>query len=334
MKYLAVVFLFVAASASAQDIDHTQFYLNLPGSNPGFTGIEDYMDTRFSFRQGWNDFAVKNSYTFVSAYGALNNFARNALTNNTLRLSNPDAFRQVQNERKLMRKHGVGGMITSRSLGPYVATSLNANYAYHLPITPDLTMAFGSRIGYNSQRIDFAGYVVRDQVNDTFYQSIMQSSQGNSGSFHLDFGGVVYSSRFYVGLSSNGLVSTHISGTSLVEVEQTTRVALQTALTSVRVGTNVTFSPSARVTYVKGHSPIFSANARFRLKNLVYVGAGYTNSTPRLSLLFGLNVNGRFSVNYSYDKYLSDLNNFQVNVHELVIGAALFNRYNAATKLW
>ncbi len=329
-----VALISIAYSASAQELDHTQYYLNLPGINAGFTGIEDYMDTRFSFRQGWNDFAVKNNYTFVSAYGALNNVSRNALTNNTLRLSNPEAFRQLQDDRKLLRKHGVGGMITSRALGPYEATTLNLNYAYHLPITPRLNMSFGSRVAYNSQRIDFTGYTVRDAVNDTFYQQIMSSNQGNAGSFLLDFGYVLYSSNFYLGLSSNGLVSSHVTGTSVVEVEQVRRVSLQGALTSLPLGSSLAFSPAFRATYAQGYDLVWSANGRLLIKNVVYVGGGYTNSSPKLSLLFGLNLNGRFSINYSYDKYLSDLNNFNVNVHELVIGAALFNRYNAATRLW
>lgn len=333
---LLIILTFVgfATRLSAQDLDHTQYYLNLPGVNPGFTGIEDYMDTRFSFRQGWNDFAVKNNYTFISAYGALKNFSRNALSNNTLRLSNPEAFRQVQTERKLMRKHGVGGMITNRALGPYEATSLNANYAYHLPVSPTVNMAFGTRVAYNSQRIDFTGYVVRDQVNDAFYNQIMSSNQGNTGSFLMDFGYVLYSSKFFLGISSNGLISTHVTGNSVVEAQQVRRISMQGALTSLPLGTNVTLSPGFRVNYASGYDLMWSANGRLMIKDIVYLGAGYTNSSPKLSLLFGLNVNGRFSVNYSYDKYLSNLNNFNVNVHEVVIGAALFNRYNASTRLW
>lgn len=338
MRALRFIFTVVLigsfARVSAQDIDHTQYYLNLPGINPGFTGIEDYMDTRFSFRQGWNDFAVKNNYTFVSAYGALNNSVRNALKNNTLRLSNPEAFQQLQEDKKLGRKHGVGGMITSRTLGPYEAVTLNLNYAYHLPISRTLSMSFGSRVAYSSQRIDFRGFLVRDQVNDQFYQQIMASNQGNSGSVLLDFGYTLYSSNFYLGLSSNALVSSHISGTSVLETEHARRISIQGALTRVPLGTNVTFSPGFRTTYASGYDLIWSLNGRFLLKDLVYVGAGYTNSSPKLSLMFGLNMNGRFSVNYSYDKYLSNLNNFNVNVHEIVIGAALFNKYNAATRFW
>lgn len=335
LKIISTVFMVGAfANIFAQDLDHTQYYLNLPGVNPGFTGIEDYMDTRFSFRQGWNDFAVKNNYTFVSAYGALNNSVRNALKNNTLRLSNPEAFQQVQEDRKLGRKHGVGGMLSSRSLGPYEAVTINANYAYHLPISRTVNMSFGSRVAYHSQRIDFNGFVVRDQVNDLFYQQIMAASQGNSGSFLMDFGYTVYSSKFFLGISSNGLVSTHVTGTSVIESEQARRISVQGALTRVQLGSNVTFSPGFRTTYAKGYDFTWSANGRLMLKNIAYFGAGYTNSSPKLSLMFGLNMNGRFSINYSYDKYLSNLNNFNVNVHEIVIGAALFNKYNAATRFW
>src|ERR1043165_84242 len=128
-----IYFAFVAAlslgcvAANAQEIEQTQYYLNLPGVNPAFTGIEEYVDTRVSYRQGWNDFAVKNNYSFVSAYGPLGNIRRAALTNNSLRLSDPTAYSNTQVKKKLLRKHGVGGMIANRNFGPYTSTAVSIN---------------------------------------------------------------------------------------------------------------------------------------------------------------------------------------------------------------
>lgn len=334
ISLLLVVALATGTSLHAQEIDHTQYYLNLPGINPGFTGIEDYLDTRLSFRQGWNDFAVKNNYMFVSAYGALNNAGRGALTNNTLRISDPEAFRNIQSENKLLRKHGVGGMITSRAFGPYESTTINLNYAYHLPVSRDLMMSFGTKIGYASQRIAFQGLTVRDDVNDAFYQQIMRSNEGNSGNYIMDFGYVLYSSKFILGISSANIVSTQINSKELADIQLKAKFSAQFALTSVALGEDFSLSPGARITYADGYDLIWSLNSRIRFRNLLYAGLGYTNSSPKLSLLFGLRASDRLSINYAYDKYLSDLNNFNVNVHEITIGMSLFNTYRTSSKLW
>lgn len=335
MKKALIIGFFCSISwtlVHAQELDHTQYYLNLPGTNPAFTGIEDYLDTRASFRQGWNDFTVKNNFIYLSAYGTLNSSSRAALTNNTLRTSDPEGFKKIQADKKLLRKHGVGGMVTQRTFGPYTALTLSGNYSYHLPVSRKLTIAFGTKVAYSSQRINPNGLTVRD-TNDDFYKSIRDSNPGNSSSALVDFGYTIYSSSFYLGISSTNMISPNIGGDQLLNLEHEKRFGLQAALTSISLSPDLTLSPGVRVVYAKGYDILWSVNTRVRYKDLLYAGVGYTNSAPKLSLLFGLQLKG-LSVNYAYDKYLSDLNNFNVQVHELVIGASLFNKYSLHSKLW
>jgi len=318
--------------AHAQEVDYTQYYLNLAGVNPGFTGMEDYVDLKMGYRQGGNEFGVKNNNVFVSIYGALGASSQLALKRNALRISNLEAFEQLQSNRRLRRRQGIGGMVTSRTVGPYTSVSLNANYAYHLPISNRLNVSLGTRVAYGSQRIDFNGYTVRDQVNDLFYQQLMQSNPGNQNSLSIDFGTVIYSDRSYLALSSTNLGIKSLSGDHPLSISNKRQFSLQTG-TITQLGGPLSLNSGIKLTQAQGYDLIWAVNSRLRYKELIYLGAGY-NSGSKISLLFGFSVNSKFTVNYSYDHYLSGLGSLNVNVHELVLGVGLFNTYESKSRLW
>ena len=332
--FFAIILSVIALSAKGQSVDFTQYYLNNAGSNPGYTGAEDFLDTKFSFRQGWNGFGIRNNYVYASAYSSLNNSKRGILRQNGLHLSDPEILRKVQSTKAVRRKHGIGGMVTDRKLGPYELVSANANYAYHLPIGRTLSLGFGTKLGIQNQRIDFTGYTVRDDINDQFYRSLMNASAGNQMMFQMDFGLVLYSDKFNIGISSNNLVQSQVSGQQLIQQTGARSYILQASAMSVRMGKDVEFTPGVRAIYTNGYNTIVQLNGRFRYKKLIYAGAGFSNQSSKLSLLAGLNLQGGLSVNYAYDRYLGDLNNFNVSVHEINIGLALFNKFGATNRFW
>jgi len=331
---IIVAFSAIALSAKGQSVDFTQYYLNNAGNNPGYTGSEDFLDTKLSFRQGWNSFNITNNYVYASAYTSLNNSKRGILRQNGLRLSDPEILNQVQSTKAMRRKHGIGGMVTDRKLGPYELLSASLNYAYHIPVGRRLSLSFGTKFGIQNQRIDFSGFTVRDDVNDQFYQSLMQASAGNQMMFQMDFGTVLYSDKFNIGISTNNLVQSKAGGEQLVQQTGARYYMLQASAMSMAMGKDVEFTPGIRAIYADGFDVVFQANGRFRYKKLVYAGAGFSNQSSRLSLLAGLNLQGGFSINYAYDRYLSELNNFNVSVHEVAIGLALFNKFGANNRFW
>jgi len=324
--------LLFALQANAQEADYTQYYLNLAGTNPGFTGMEDYLDLKAGFRQGWNDFNTKNNNFYFSAYSSLNKSNRSVASNNTLRTSNPSAYKEIQSYKKLRRKHGVGGMITNRNFGPYKSLTINANYAYHLPVSQKLNLSFGTRLTYGSQTINFTGYTVRDEINDAFYQQLIRANQGTKNSFLVDFGSALYSQRFYLGLSTTNFIYNKISGDNILQETMDTRYQLQTAF-NMALGSNLTLNPGMKITYSKDYDLLWAINARVRFKELVYIGSAFDNQ-KKLSLLFGLTLKNRLSVNYSYDQYLSELKDFNVTMHEFVLGVVVFKKYAAKSKFW
>lgn len=334
-SYATAIILLTAFAASAQDIDYTQYYLNNASYNPAFTGIEDFVDVRLGFRQGWNSFAIPNNYMFFSLNSGLNNKRRAAVGSNSLHVSDPEVLQQIQNGKKIRRKHGLGGTVASRKLGPYSVSAINAQYAYHLPVSQKFTLAFGSRVGFQTQRITLDGFTVRDEVNDLFYQEIMRSSQGNSQTAVVDFGYVVYSRKFSFGISSLNLVKNTVGGPKLLaDTEQQTFLA-QVSLHEVQLGQNLIFSPGARVAYIQNRDIAWNLNARISYKKLVYLGGAYASTGNRISGLLGLRLMEKLTLHYAFDRYMLNANNnFNTNVHEVVIGIAMFNKYEIKPKLW
>lgn len=329
--YCIIALILASCGASAQENDFTQYYLNLPAINPGFTGMNEYMDIRSGIREGWNDFGIKNSNVYLSAYTALGNAKRSGRKNNSFRTSNPAIFEEVQTVKNFRRKMGLGGMVTERTVGPYKSISASLNFAYHTPISNKLSVALGTRTGFMNQRLDFNDYDLEDEVNDSFYNSLKSANQGTQNTVTIDFGALLYSSRFYFGISSNNLVAERLNGEFLFDLNDGMRYRIQTGA-FFPVSSELSLSPAVQAIYAEGYDLRWSATMRMRYKDFLIFGGGLEPDS-HISLLFGA-ATKNLSIGYSYDIYTSSLNNFNANTHEVVLGISVFNKYKLAPRFW
>jgi type IX secretion system PorP/SprF family membrane protein len=334
-RFLGVAFslvclleLVLALPVCAQEFTSSQYYSNLPIANAAFTGVDDYLDVKASVYQGWNSFDIRNNNFYVSAFSSLNNAKRLAVNNNTLRTS----VSGEENTIKLpSRKHGMGGMLSGRNVGPYRSLTIGYSYAYHLPLSKKINFSFGSKVAYISQRIDFVDSDVRDRFDD-YYLKLKGSGVGNQSSLSVDFGAVAYAKNFYMALSSVNLIKGKISNDNPLKLNEATAYQLHTSIYAP-LNEYLVLNSGVRLTLKDGYELGWAFNSRFRYKELIYLGAGFGNNS-QLSVLLGLSVKNDFTFHYSYDQYLSSLSDFNVNTHELVIGINLFNKVFAQPKYW
>lgn len=315
----------------AQENDFTQYYLNMPSINPGFTGMNDYLDIRSGVREGWNDFDVKNSNLYLSGYSALGSARRSARRNNSFRVSNPELLNKMQQDKKFRRKMGVGGILSERTVGPYKAFGAAFNFAYHLPISKKINVAFGTKTGYLNQRLDYSGLTVRDEINDSFYNSLMEANQGTQNSVTVDFGTTLYSEKMYIGFSTANLVARNLTDDQLFSMNEGIRYRAQAGV-FFPVGKDFTLSPAVIANYSQVSDLQWLASLRLKYKELLTVGTAF-DPDSKISILVGLTANN-LSVGYSYDIYTSSLNNFNTNTHELVLGLTVLNRYKLKPRFW
>lgn len=335
IKEVVIIFfvtLLPSFTGIAQQLGYSQYFTNLPAENPGFTGIDDFLDFKVGSRQGWNDFSDPNSSVFVSAYGMLNKPLKQMVRNNALRISDHSVFENIKTNKKLRRKHGLGGLIRSTSLGPYQNTEINVNYAYHLPISRKFTLAFGTRVGVDFERVDFSNFTVRDDINDVFYRELINSNEGTRNTLVTDFGTVLYGDDIYFAISTSNIVDASIGGDDLLDNTRLVRYQFQMSKI-FKVSENITMNVGGQGFVSEGYDPYWGVNARLRYKDFVYMGAAYEDRT-KMSVLVGLMSAGKFSIHYSYNTYLAELSSFSVNSHEITLGVFIFNKYGANSKFW
>lgn len=318
-------------SGYAQENDFTQYYLNLPAVNPGFTGMNDYLDIRSGVREGWNDFDVKNSNLYLSGYAALGSARRSGRRNNSFRVSNPELLDEMQQEKKYRRRAGVGGIITERTVGPYKAFGAALNFAYHLPVSKKINVALGTKAGYLNQRLDYTNLSVRDEINDPFYNSLMEANQGTQNTVTVDFGTTFYSDKWYLGFSTTNMVAKQLSNDQLFSLNDGLHYRMQVGA-FFPVGKEFALSPAMIATYSEENELQWLASLRMKYKELLTLGTAF-DPDSKVSILVGL-TSKNLSVGYSYDIYTSSLNNFNTNTHELVLGLVVLNRYKLKPRFW
>lgn len=330
-----VSFLLQVGNCQSQDLEYTQYYLNLPGLNAGFTGIEDFWDLKMSFQQSANNFNAPNKSLYISSYGTVNSDFKSSMKNNSLRTSDPNSYNEIASNRnlrkKLLRRHGVGGMLYNRTMDNYQSFTASMNYAYHLPISKTHHVTVGTSLRYTGQQIGFQNLTVRDDVHDLYYQQLVKSGKGRMDMVVVDFGSVIYSDKFYLGISSSGLVN-HAVGSGDFDGYLLSNYSLQTSR-FLSLSKDLELSPMVKLDYSSVNGLTEALTARVRYKRLVYIGAGY-KSNGKLSGLLGFTLDGKYNFNYSYDHYFGTLENFNIDIHEVVFGISLFNKYGLSSKIW
>jgi len=322
---------FLSVEVSAQDFTSSQYYSNLAASNSGFTGIDDFVDLKLSVYQGWNSFNIRNNNFYASLFTSLNNSKQTTSKNNALRLSS-SSYSQIASQKGLRRKHGMGGIISSRNVGPYRSFGIHYQYAFHLPLSSQFNLSFGTRLGYLNQRIDFTGFTVRDPDSDQFYNRLINANNGNQSSYTADFGLLLYSKGFYFGLSSSNLVKDKLTNDGILNFADVRRFQLYTS-GNFRIGQTINLNSGITVSLQEGYDLAWAGNLRARYKELLYIGGAY-NHNSQLSLLVGLSLSSKLNLHYSYDQYLSSLSNFNVNAQEIVLGLSISNRSKSQPKFW
>ncbi|MEM7550920.1 MAG: PorP/SprF family type IX secretion system membrane protein [Bacteroidota bacterium] len=323
---------FYCTSSYAQTNSFTQFFTNLPVENAAFTGVEEALYSTLGFRQQWNNFGGDNRVIFVSVFGELGGDAPDSFKKNSLRVSDPSLYDELSTNKKIRRKHGLGGSISLEEIGPFRSINITLNHAYHIPISKRLNFSFGTSVALNNQEIDFSDFEVRDEVNDQFFQELMNANSGRQNSIDINFGASIHSKSFYLGVSTDRLVTEQISGDELLENDVFRRFSMILG-NNFRLNQNFELFPNARFGYSELSDVDWNVGMRLRYKETFYIGASYEYDI-KTSFLIGFSGKGRFSINYAYDQFTSDLRNFNTGNHEVLASFILFNKYSRSTRFW
>lgn len=306
LSLLLLPLLLAAAPARAQQqAQYSQYMNNNYILNPGATGVEDYIDVKFSYRTQWTGLEGAPKTYYVSGSSSLGKWR--TTTKRTLR----DRRRPF---------HALGGLVYRDETGPTSRTGAYVSYAYNLVLRPDLRAALGVSVGMQQFAVD--GQKLR------FFDPTTQAASAASRVLDGSVGLWVYSSSFYVGLSSAQLLGNKLDfsygpnqlgegapGNSLK------RHYFATAGVRVPLSREWSLVPSVLVKAVNPAPLSVDLNAKLKYQDLLWVGVSWRAFDSAVAMV-GLSYE-QLTLGYSYDAGLSELAGYHGGSHEVLLGLRL-----------
>ncbi|SMO74256.1 PorP/SprF family type IX secretion system membrane protein [Solitalea koreensis] len=298
MKKYLLALLFVGSSIVVYAQQRPQYTLYMQNNfilNPAIAGIENFSDVKLSYRNQWVglDAAPKTGYlSFHTPIGDVDE-----------------------------RHHGVGAQVVSDKTGPTSRLSVNADYAYHLPISGNMKISFGVAGGFTQYNIDGSQLIVVNP-NDPAIASATQFLPD------LTAGVWLYSDKFYVGGSALQLIPASLdfgNGNPSGLNKFRTHYFL-TGGYRFPIGYDFVATPSVMVKHISPAPVSMDFNFKMMFKETVWAGISYRKADS-FSALVGVNISSLINVAYAYDYAVNELTNYTSGSHEVILGLQLNNHY-------
>lgn len=268
---------------------YTHYMYNTLSVNPGYAGSRDALTVTALHRSQWVDF-------------------KGAPLTQTLTLHAP-----------LKNEHiGLGLSVLNDKIGPNNNTSVMADFAYIMRLTPKSKLALGLSAGANIWQANLSTLELDQQSDPVFQNNIQNHATPNFG-----FGAYYSRERFYAGVSAPNLLENNYSvvttdaGTTLKGKEQ--RHFFLIAGTLIKLTDNLDFKPTTLVKVTPAAPIQADVTASFVIMKKLLVGAMY-RSGDAVGALVGFDITDQFHVGYSFDwSYGLQTSKYNKGSHEIVL---------------
>ncbi len=337
-KLFIIPLLILCLQASAQQRPHyTQYILNNYILNPALSGIENYMDIKFSMRDQWVGLNGAPKTSYFSIHGPIGKKDyRTSSTSFQVPGQNPRGKYYWENYTAAEPHHGAGVTIVHDRTGSFTRFSANVTYAYHLGLTPTTNLSAGfsagiTRVGIDKLKQDFSGG--GDPVDPATGASI--SGEINKIRPDMGVGLWLYSKNYFIGLAAQQIIPQKLAFTDDATFLTKGRMVPHIFLTAgyrFLIGEDVNAIPSIMVKYIDGSSKTNfqpEMNVKLQYRDLAWVGGSYRYQNGYAAMA-GLNVSNTFNVGYAYDFTTTALNTVSRGTHEIMVGFLIGNKYSEA----
>lgn len=333
MKKIITICLVLAAGAvhAQQKPIYTQYILNNYVINPAITGIENYTDLKFSYRNQWVgiDGAPVTSYMSIHSPIGKKDYLTSA-TSYQIPGENPRGRNYMEDYTAPAPHHGIGGMIISDKTGYINRWGAYLTYAYHKGLNPKTTLSAGFLLGMTSVSIDATKINWGDTQQD---DPAVGYASGDISKMKPEVGAGLwlYGADYFAGLSVLNIVPAKMKfvkdpkyGASFLPHY------FLTAGYKFFVNDDFTLMPSAMLQYIQPSPPQITMNAKLQYHDLAWIGSSFRfgDQLGGFAAMAGLNVGNTFNVGYAYDMAPSGLSRYSKNTHEIIIGFLINNKYD------
>ncbi len=332
----AGVMVCLLQAAGQQRPHYTQYVLNNYILNPALSGIENYVDVKFSMRDQWVGLTGAPKSSYFSIQGPLGkDDYRTSATSFEVPGNNPRGQYYWENYTAAEPHHGIGMVIVNDKTGSFNRFSANVTYAYHLGLTPTTNLSAGfsagiTKVGIDRTKHDFSG------TGDPFDPATGTSLNGEINKVRPDIGAGLwlYSKNYFLGLSAQQVIPQKLTFTddaaTFTEKGRLVPHIFFTGGYRFLLGEDFNVIPSFMVKYISGSSKTNfqpEGNIKIQYLDLLWVGGSYRHDNGYAAMA-GLNVSNTLNVGYAYDFTTTALNTVSRGTHEFVVGIIIGNKYS------
>lgn len=338
MKIRSVFFILLIAFANdvfaQQRPYYTQYILNNYILNPAVAGIENYWDVKASHRHQWVGLDGAPVTTYVTIQGPLskNGMGREDPTTFHPQGENPRGHVFMEEYHSTDPHHGVGLTILNDRAGPINRFTMYGSYAYHLPVNDRTSFSAGISAGLQNVTLKTDQLFFGDAY--PIDPAVQNGSFINNVKPDINLGLMLYSARWFLGLSAQQIISSRISfdngklsgdSVTLLQGKLVPHMFLQAGFRAM-LGDDISFLPSITAKYINPLPFSVDINLKMQYRDIFWFGAS-VRPDDGFAVMTGININSTFNIGYSYDHTTSKLNAVTNGTHEIVVGFMIGNKY-------
>ena len=245
------------------------------------------------------------------------------LSINSLRTSNVSLLNPEKLPKGKRVIHGFGANVFNERVGQINRIGGGINYAFNYPLSKKTRLAIGASAMIDNSKIDLDKFELRDPVNDTFYNSLLDKGAAQTN-LNLRAGILLYAPRFYIGMSYYPLLNSIIQDAGVATNDIFYKGSMQGGI-SFPVAANAFIRPSVLALWQMDNSFSIDYSVKAFIQDKIWFGFTYRDIQSGIGLL-GININDTISVSYSYEMSLGDQSQFTDGSHDLVL-AFRFNNF-------
>lgn len=302
MKKISFIFVFLMLNSivfGQQLPQYTQWSFHQMVMNPAHAGIKNCVEIHSIFRTQWVGF-------------------EGAPKSGVLTFSSP-----IKTKRKqyLSARHGMGFRFETDRIGQFTTNRVNLAYAGHFNFDKTNRLSLGLYGG-----IIQMGYNPNGSV--TTVPDPVVSQEGSFLAPDASFGAWWNGENYYFGLMFQQLITSEwptIGSASKFRLHPTVNMGYR-----MKVSEKITFLPSLMLKVPPRGPLAMDLNLMLDFSNRFVTGLGYRN-TDALMIFAGFKLSPRFTIHYSFDFTLSDIQQVSSNTHEFSLIFNTCKKENTST---
>lgn len=306
-----------------QQPQYTQYIFNPLLINPAVSGMENYVDVKAGYRSQWTGLQGAPVTTYFSVTAPLGQaFVQGDALQVPADGDNPVGRSFVSTYRAAEPHHGIGLTVISDKAGPIRQTNIDATYAYHIGLSPDLNLSAGVSAGITSISLNTSEISLENELDPAIY-----NGDNNQIKPNVNAGIWAYSATYFVGASVQQLLqqTLNFSKNSIYNQGKTVPHLYFTGGYKFFLSDDVSLMPSVMYKIIKPAQNTIDINAKMAFRDHFWIGASYRQDDAVAGMI-GFTISSYLSFGYSYDYTTSNLNTVSTGTHEIFIGIHLNNK--------